>query len=102
VFDYRRALKPQGRCVIAGFTSLRRLFEHMILAPLTSRRSDKKVGMMGVANPNQEDLLIIRELLETCKVIPVIERRYPLRETAEAIRYLETLHARGKVIITIE
>jgi NADPH:quinone reductase-like Zn-dependent oxidoreductase len=41
-------------------------------------------------------------LLETCKVVPVIDRRYPLRETAAAIRYLETMHARGKAIILVE
>ncbi len=101
VSDYRRALKPQGKCVIAGFSSLPRLFEHMLLGPKTSRNSDKKVGMMGVANPNKEDLLCIRDILETGKVVPVIDRRYPLQETAEAIRYLETLHARGKVIIHV-
>jgi len=101
VSDYRRALKPGGKCVIAGFTSLPRLFEHMILGPLMSRGRDKKVGMMGVSNANKADLLVIRDLLETCKVIPVIDRRYPLGETAEAIRYLETMHARGKVIILV-
>jgi len=101
VSDYRRALKPGGKCVIAGFTSLPRLFEHMILGPLMSRGGDKKVGMMGVSNANKADLLVIRDLLETCKVIPVIDRRYPLGETAEAIRYLETMHARGKVIILV-
>ena len=58
--------------------------------------------MMGVSNANKEDLLVIKELLETGRVVPVIDRRYPLRETAEAIRYLETLHARGKVIIDVE
>ena len=67
-----------------------------------SKRGDKKVGMMGVSNANKEDLLVIKELLETGRVVPVIDRRYPLRETAEAIRYLETLHARGKVIIDVE
>ena len=102
VSDYRRALSPNGTCVIAGFSSLPRLFEHMILGPLLSRQSDRKVGMMGVANPNKEDLLVIGELLETGKVVPVIDRRYPLSKTAEAIRYLETLHARGKVIIHVE
>lgn len=101
VFDYRRALNPNGVCVIAGFTSLPRLFEHMVLGPWLSRRSDRKVGMMGISNADKEDLLIIKELLETGKVVPVIDRRYPLSETAEAIRYLETLHARGKVIITV-
>jgi NADPH:quinone reductase-like Zn-dependent oxidoreductase len=102
VFAYRRALKPGGICIIAGFTSLPRLFEHMILGPLVSKRGDKKIGMMGISNANKEDLLLIKELLETGKVVPVIDRRYPLRETAEAIRYLETLHARGKVIINVE
>jgi NADPH:quinone reductase-like Zn-dependent oxidoreductase len=102
VSDYRRALQTGGRCVIAGFTSLPRLFEHMILGPWTSRNSDKKVDMMGVSNANKEDLLLIKELLETGKVVPFIDRRYPLSETAEAIRYLETLHARGKVIIKVE
>ena len=102
VSDYRRALKPQGRCVIAGFTSMPRLFEHMILGRLMSKKDGKQVGMMGTSNANKEDLLCIKELLETGKVIPVIDRCYPLRETAKAIRYLETLHARGKVIINVE
>jgi len=102
VIDYRRALKPQGICVIAGFTSMLRLFEHMILGPLVSKRGDKKVGMMGISNANKEDLLVIKELLETGKLVSVIDRRYPLSETAEAIRYLETLHARGKVIIIVD
>ncbi|CAN5606842.1 hypothetical protein BH10CHL1_BH10CHL1_03430 [soil metagenome] len=50
---------------------------------------------------NTKDLVFIKELLETGKIAPVIDRRYPLAETAEAIRYLETGHARGKVIITL-
>ena len=51
---------------------------------------------------NKKDLVFIKELLEAGKVVPVIDRQYPLRETAEAIRYLEAGHARGKVIITVE
>jgi NADPH:quinone reductase-like Zn-dependent oxidoreductase len=102
VFDYRRALGPDGVCVIAGFTSMTRLFEHMLLGPLLTRNSDKKVSMMGISNANKEDLLFIRELLETGKVIPVIDRCYPLPETAEAIRYLEQGHARGKVIVMVQ
>ena len=101
VSDFRRALKPGGKCVIAGFNSMLRLVEQMVLGPVTSRNSDRKVVMMGVANPNQEDLLCIQDLLATGKVVPVIDRCYPLQETAEAIRYLETLHARGKVVITV-
>ncbi len=100
VYAYRRALRPGGICVIAGFTSMFLLFEGMLLGPLASR-GDKKVTRMGISNANKEDLLIIKELLETRKVVPFIDRRYPLHETAEAIRYVETLHARGKVIINV-
>lgn len=101
VFAYRRALKPQGQGVIAGFTSLPRLFEHIVIGALVSRIGNKKVGLMGTAQPNQKDLLFMNELLEAGKVVPVIDRRYPLSETAEAIRYLEEGHARGKVIIIV-
>jgi NADPH:quinone reductase-like Zn-dependent oxidoreductase len=99
--DYRRALKPQGRCVVAGFTSLPRFFANMILGPVISRGGEKEVGGMGMAKTNKEDLLLIKELLETGKVVPVIDRRYPLSETAQALRYLEKGHARGKVIVTV-
>ncbi len=102
VSDYQRALKPQGICVIAGFTSMPRLFGHLILGRWVSKAGGRRIGMMGASNSNKEDLLFIKALLETGKVVPVIDRRYPLRETAEAIRYLETLRARGKVIINVE
>jgi NADPH:quinone reductase-like Zn-dependent oxidoreductase len=101
VAAYKRALTPQGTCVIAGFTTLPRLIEHMLLGPLRSKSGGKKVGMMGTAKPNKADLLVIKELLETGQVVPVIDRTYPLAETADAIRYLETGRARGKVIITV-
>ena len=60
------------------------------------------MGLMGTAKPNKKDLVFMKELLEAGKVVPVIDRRYPLREVAEAIRYLEEGHARGKVVITVE
>jgi NADPH:quinone reductase-like Zn-dependent oxidoreductase len=100
-FDYKRALNPGGICIIAGFTALPRLFGNMILGPIVSRSGNKKVEGMGMSNANKQDLLFIKELLETGKVVPFIDRRYPLSETAEAIRYLETGHARGKVIVTV-
>jgi NADPH:quinone reductase-like Zn-dependent oxidoreductase len=102
VSDYKRALSPQGTCVIAGFQNLPRLFEHMVLGPFVSKAGNKKVGLMGIAKMNQKDLVFVKELLEAGRVVPVIERRYPLVETAEAIRYLEAGHARGKVVITVE
>ena len=95
VSDLKRALNPNGICAVAGFTSLSRLFQIMLLG-------GKRVGMMETAEANQKDLVFIKELLEAGKIVPVIDRRYPLRETAEAIRYLEAGHARGKVIITVE
>jgi NADPH:quinone reductase-like Zn-dependent oxidoreductase len=50
---------------------------------------------------NKKDLVFLKELLEAGKVVPVIDRRYPLSEVADALRYLEDGHARGKVIITV-
>jgi NADPH:quinone reductase-like Zn-dependent oxidoreductase len=102
VSDYKRALNPGGMCVVAGFSSLPRLFEHMVLGPLRSKIGNKKVGLMRTAKIKQKDLVYLKELVEAGKVTPVIDRRYPLRETAEAIRYLEAKHARGKVVITVE
>lgn len=102
VFDYRRALSPQGICVIAGFTRFARLFQHIILGKLTSRSGGKKVGFMGISKADKQDLLIIKELLETGKVKPVIDRCYPFSQTAEAVRYLEQGHASGKVIVTMQ
>ncbi len=102
VSDHKRALSPNGICVIAGFTTLSRLFEHMVLGSLMSIIGSKKIGMMGTAQTNKKDLLFIKELLEAGKVVPVIDRRYPLSETDEAIRYLEEGHAKGKVVITLE
>lgn len=101
IADYQRALKPQGVCVIAGFTNLPRLFEHMIIAPRRSKAGGQRVGLMPTMKPNQTDLAFLKARLESGKVVPVIDRCYPLSETAEAIRYLETGHAKGKVVITV-
>ncbi len=101
ITDYKRALTPQGICAIAGFTSLRLLFPHMILGPLRSKAGGQQVGLMKTMSPNKEDMLFLQGLLESGKVVTVIDRCYPLAETAEAIRYLESNHARGKVIVTV-
>ena len=94
ISDYQRALSPNGICSVAGFTSLSRLFQVMFLG-------GKKIGLMQTAKANKKDLVIIQELLEAGKVVPVIDRSYSLSEVPEAIRYLETGHARGKVVITV-
>ena len=102
VSDYKRALKPGGTCAVAGFSSMPRMFEHTALGPLMSKTGNKKVGGMGMAKINQNDLVFLKQLVETQKVRPVIDRHFPLSETADAIRYLEAGHAQGKVVITVE
>ena len=102
VFDYKRALKSEGTCVITGFSTLTRLFQHMLLGPLVSMTGSRKICTQGVAKPNQKDLVFIKELLESGKIKPMIDRCYTLSQTAEAIGYLEQGHARGKVVINIE
>ncbi|MGB5891082.1 MAG: NAD(P)-dependent alcohol dehydrogenase [Thermoanaerobaculia bacterium] len=98
VSDCRRALSPKGIYVLIG-GSLVQLFQVLFLGPWISM-TGKKMGFM-MANMNNKDLVFVKELLEAGKVVPVIDRRYPLSEVAEALRYLEEGHARGKVIITV-
>ncbi len=102
VSDCKRALTPNGICAVAGFTTLSHLFQVIVLGSWVSRTGSKKIGLMETANPNKKDLLFIKELLEAGKVVPVIDRTYPLSEVPEAIRYLEEGHAQGKVVITVE
>jgi NADPH:quinone reductase-like Zn-dependent oxidoreductase len=73
----------------------------MLLGPLISMTGKNKMGNV-LAKPNQRDLVWMKELLEAGKIVPVIERRYPLSEVPEAIRYLEEGHAKGKVVITVD
>ena len=73
----------------------------MLQGPWISITGSQKMGNMGVAKPNQNDLVIMKELLEAGKVKPVIDRCYPLSEVPDAIRYLEEGHAQGKVVITV-
>ncbi len=101
VSDLKRALSPKGTCVIIGFSSLALLFQAMFLGPWMSLIGSKKIGLMGTVKPNSKDLDFMKELLDAGKVVPVIDRRYPLSEVAEAIRYLEEGHAQGKVVITM-
>lgn len=101
VSDLKRTLNPNGNCVIVGFTSLSLLFQHLFLGPVTSMMGSRKIGILGTAYGNKKDLLFLKELLETDKIVPVIDRRYPLSEVPDAIRYLEEGHARGKVVITL-
>jgi NADPH:quinone reductase-like Zn-dependent oxidoreductase len=102
IFAYRRALRPKSRYVLIGASThiFRALFQALLLGLVISKIGSKKMGGF-VANPTQQDLVFVKELLEAGKVVPVIDRRYPLSETAEAMRYLEEGHAKGKVVITV-
>jgi NADPH:quinone reductase-like Zn-dependent oxidoreductase len=101
LFAYRRALSPEGICVFVG-GSTAGIFQAMFLAPLISRMGSKKMGVVPW-NPNKkEDLAYLAELLEAGKIVPVIDRRYPLSEVPEALRYLEEEPHLGKIVITVE
>jgi len=99
IFDYRRALKPNGIYVVVGGAMVQ-LVQVMLLGPLLSRLGNKRVRGM-FTNANQTDLVFLKELLEAGKVVPVIDRRYPLGEAPDAVRYLIKGHAGGKVVITV-
>ena len=100
VSDYKHALSPKGIYVLTGF-SMAAMFGVLFLGPRISRTGNKKFVYYG-AKPNNKDLVFIKELIEAGKVVPVIDRRYPLSEVPEAIRYYEKGHAQGKVVITVE
>ena len=98
---YKRALKPQGVYVCAGGT-LPQFFQAMIFGPRMSEAGGRRLGSMGIAKFNQEDMETLAEWLAAGKIAPVIDRTFPLSETAEAFRYIEDTHAQGKVVITVE
>jgi NADPH:quinone reductase-like Zn-dependent oxidoreductase len=100
IFDYRRALTQDGIYVMAGGGWVQ-IFEAVLLGPLLSRIGSKKICFF-VANINKKDLVLLKDLLETGKIVPIIDRRYPLSDVAEALRYLGEGHAQGKVVITVE
>lgn len=98
IADYARSLRLGGRYVMVGGSDAQ-IFEAFLRGPLMSR-GGKKLGHL-YAKPNAGDLAFLGELIEASKVRPVIERCYPLSETAEALRYLSAGHARGKVVIGV-
>ena len=99
----RHALTRTGRLVIVGGETDGRWLggsDRQIRAILLSTLVSQKLGTF-VASENAEDLAALRELIEAGAVMPVIDRTYPLSETAAAIRYVQDGHARGKVVITV-
>lgn len=100
IFDYRRALSPAGVYIAVG-GALAQTIQALMIGGLLSKIGQQTLSFMGVATTDHKDLIIIRDLLESGKVIPVIHRCYPLSEAAEALRYLGEGHAQGKVIINV-
>jgi NADPH:quinone reductase-like Zn-dependent oxidoreductase len=101
--DLRRALTPKGTLVLSSGESdgrwigpLGRVIKAAVLSPLVRQR----LGTFE-AKQSGDDLRVLKELIESGKLAPVIDRTYPLIETPEAIRYLEKGHARGKVVVTV-
>jgi NADPH:quinone reductase-like Zn-dependent oxidoreductase len=103
LFEYKRSLKSNGICVLAGggSGSTGQLLGGMLLAWWISKTTSNKVRSF-LAKITQRDLAVMKELLESGKVKPVIDRRYPLKDAADALRYLGQGHARGKVVLTME
>jgi len=99
IFDYKRALSPKGIYVMVG-GSMALMFQVLFLGPWISMSGSKKMAIL-MHKPNK-DLAFMKELFEAGKVAPVIDRRYPLSEVAEALRYFGEGHAQGKVVITLE
>ncbi len=101
---YRRVLTPDGIYVIAGDTSKSRWLgpaAAFVKTLVASKFVKQRLGFF-IANINQADLATLAAMLQTGKVKPAIDRQYPFDQISEAIRYQETGHARGKVIVTLD
>lgn len=95
--DLRRVLTPQGIIIPnSGHGGMSYVFKAFLLSPFMRQQ-----GSPFVAKPNHKDLVILKELIESGKITPVIDRTFPLSDTLEAFRYLDEGHARGKVVITV-
>jgi NADPH:quinone reductase-like Zn-dependent oxidoreductase len=104
-FANRRALTPEGRYVLIGGGGPEDgkwigPLAGFVKGPVLSRLFSQQMGIF-ISSLSAEDLETLAEMIEAGSVTPVIDRRYQLSEAAEAIRYLETGRARGKVVLTI-
>ncbi len=100
ILAYPRALRPNGSYFFVG-GSVAIIFQILLLGPWIRRGTGKNLRLL-VVKPNPKDLLFVAELCEAGKVVPMIDKRYPLIEVPEALRYLGEGRAKGKVIITVE
>lgn len=96
---YKRVLKINGNFVHVG-GSESQLYQTLFLGPFISMTGSKKISSL-LQRANQKDLNDLKELLETSKVKPIIDKRFKLGEITEAFKYFQEGHAQGKVVITI-
>lgn len=101
IFDYKEALAPRGNFVLAGGSGYRQMLQTMLLGKWLSEENGRQIMSMGIAQIVKEDLLILKEMLESGQIKPVIDKCYPLPEAADAVRYVEDVHAKGKVVISV-
>ena len=99
VFDYAPILKPNGTYVLIG-GSISRLFQVLLFSSVISRIMRRKLKCL-MAKPNRSDLIILKEMIETGKIVPVIAQTYSLSEVPTAISQLEQRQVMGKVSISI-
>jgi NADPH:quinone reductase-like Zn-dependent oxidoreductase len=102
--EYKRVLNPKANFVIVGGPKTNRVIgplSHVIKVRLASLLASQKVAVF-IAKLTKQDMLVMLSLLEAGKVTPVIDRRYPLSELPEAMRYLGEGHARGKIVVSME
>jgi NADPH:quinone reductase-like Zn-dependent oxidoreductase len=99
--DFKRALNPNGTCVIIGYKDkiVARLLYFVMLRPILGR-GDKKFKFF-IAKSDAKDFAFLGELIEKGRLVPVIDKRFPLAQTADAIRYFAEEHPKGKVVITV-
>ena len=99
ISDYLRALKPEGTYVVAG-GSMVQLIQAASKGKQTTKTGVQKIYIASLVQ-SQKDLILLGELLEAEKLMPVIDGCYPLSKTPEAFRYFEKEHAQGKVVISV-
>ena len=99
ISDYLRALKPEGSYVVVG-GSMFQLAQAASIGKRMSKTSGQKITIVSLVQ-SQKDLILIKELLESGKIMPVIDQCYPLSKTPEAFWYFEKVHPKGKVVISV-
>ena len=100
ISDYLHVLNPEGSFVVAGGSMLQ-LIQAALLGRQTSKTGNRKTYVVTLVQ-SQRDLILMKELLESGKVVPVIDGCYPLSKTPDALWYFEKEHAKGKIVITVE